>query len=92
MKRKPLLTKKERKALSPMTARSSQAAHIHCIACGVHLEPDTVRYLVCAHGTRYSSCADCVPKSKQLLEDHDRLGRPVTQAAPWHSHDHGHAH
>lgn len=86
MKRQPRLTKRERKALSP--ARAPQAghahAHIHCIACGAHLEPDDVRYLLCQHGTRFTSCAACVPESRRLLEDHDRLGRPVAKATPWH--------
>jgi alkylhydroperoxidase/carboxymuconolactone decarboxylase family protein YurZ len=44
MKRKPQLTKRERKAQSPRPAQAAgdhQHQHIHCVACGKHLDPKT---------------------------------------------------
>jgi hypothetical protein len=90
MKRKPKLTKRERKAAAP-TQQQHQHAHIHCIACGVHLDPGefaasppTATYVRCQHGSTFSSCVGCVPMTRQLLAEHDRTGQPVKQAAAWH--------
>lgn len=89
MKRKPQLTKRERKALSPSRpAPQPGGHHIHCIACGIHLDPSefgtTATYLRCDHGSTFPSCTACEPKSRQLLLQHDRTGQPVQTANAWH--------
>jgi hypothetical protein len=91
MKRQPRLTKRERKALDPKrTAVPASAQHIHCIACGTHLDPGrfqapaTATMLRCKHGSQFASCTDCVAISQRLLEEHDRTGQNVQSAAAWH--------
>ena len=41
MKREKMLTKRERKAAkgAGLTGQTKEAAHIHCITCGRHLDP-----------------------------------------------------
>jgi hypothetical protein len=92
MKRKPQLTKKERKAMAgPRPAQSGNAQHIHCIACGVHLDPrefepprSSATIVRCQHGSSFPSCTGCVTIAQQLLDDHDRTNQPVKTAAAWH--------
>lgn len=88
MKREKTLTKKERKALKPQPAAPA-GQHIHCIACGRHLDPAEFRsgaatWLVCQHRSRFASCRECVAQSTELLAEHDRSGRPVATANAWH--------
>jgi hypothetical protein len=88
------LTKRERKALEgrgPSGSPKHQAQHIHCVACGAHLDesqftstPPTARYVRCQHGSRFSCCAGCVQEAMRRLDDHDRNNRPVQIAEPWH--------
>jgi hypothetical protein len=94
----PRLTKRERKATSGNPTSGNQggtghdhAQHIHCVACGVHLDPSqfsaspsTARWVACQHGSRFAACVGCVPQAKLLLEEHDRTGRPVDAAAAFH--------
>ena len=89
MQRKKRLTKRERKDLSPATPQ--QQAHIHCIACGRHLDPQeftaappTANYLICEHQSRFPACVDCEVVARGLIADHDRTGKPIQQAAAWH--------
>lgn len=102
MKREKRTTKKERKALSggPQSGglrRANAAArpghdhtHIHCVACGVHLEPALFgepggpSFYRCQHGGDFAHCAGCAEKAKQLVDEHDRTGKPVQKAALWH--------
>lgn len=99
MKRKPRLTKKERKALAggPRPAQvpgpkghQHQHQHIHCVACGRHIdasefdEPATATVISCEHGSQFPSCVACTDKTNALLEEHDRTGKPVEQAQAWH--------
>ncbi len=93
MKRKPQLTKRERKALKGPTGAARAAAqgqHIHCIACGAHLDPAqfdppaTATFLRCQHGSQFASCTACVASSQALLDEHDRTGQGVKSAAAWH--------
>jgi hypothetical protein len=92
VKRKPKLTKRERKALSPNPAPTQhQHQHIHCIACGVHLDPKefdglspTATRVRCDHGSHFASCIGCVERTRQLLAEHDRTGKPVQTASAWH--------
>jgi hypothetical protein len=92
MKRKPILTKRERKAVSPARPSSAQAhdhQHIHCISCGRHLDPaefetGTATALACQHGSQFPSCVVCTPASQRLLDEHDASGQPVKVAGAWH--------
>lgn len=99
MKREKRLTKREAKALrgpSPQ-ARPKAAAgghdhnkHIHCIACGKHLdpssfgEPDGASFTRCDHGSDFPHCNACEAKAKELIAEHDRSGKPVQTASAWH--------
>jgi hypothetical protein len=94
MKRKPKLTKREKKALAP--ARSAPAAdqhqhqHIHCIACGKHLEesdfepPATATIITCDHGSNFPTCVKCMVKATALVQEHDRTNQPVKVTSAWH--------
>jgi hypothetical protein len=92
MKREKRLTKRERKALAPAkptAAAAPRGGHIHCIACGRHIEPEEFQsadalMLRCQHGSTFPSCADCRQQSTQLLAEHDRTGQAVRTASAWH--------
>lgn len=91
MKREKTLTKRERKAQNPNRPQpQAQAQHIHCVACGTHLDPAqfdapaTATYVRCKHGSTWAACSDCVPRAKALLDEHDRTGQPVQAAGAWH--------
>lgn len=92
MKREKKLTKKERKALKgPRPNQPHQHQHIHCIACGRHIDeheftstPPLATILTCQHGSQFPSCVECAPVSQGLLDTHDRTGQPVQQASAWH--------
>lgn len=92
MKREKQLTKRERKALKgPKPTTGHQHQHIHCVACGRHLDdhefhaaPATALWLRCKHGSQFASCDGCRVMSQSLLDTHDRTGQAVQQAAAWH--------
>ena len=91
MKREKRLTKRERKALTSASggAQGSAPRHIHCVACGRHIEPSelrmgTAKLLKCQHGSQFSACRDCERQAIALLDEHDRSGRPVAAASAWH--------
>jgi hypothetical protein len=93
MKRKPKLTKREKKALTPRAAQPTaehQHQHIHCIACGRHLDegdfepPATATIITCDHGSNFPSCVKCMPQSMALVKEHDRTNTPVRVAQAWH--------
>ena len=96
MKREKRTTKKERKAAlgavarPPARAQHSHAQHIHCIACGKHLDPDSFGtpggpdFYRCKHGGDFPHCAACAALAKQLVDEHDRTGTPVKTASAWH--------
>lgn len=94
MKRKPQLTKREKKALAPARPAPQQHnhnhQHIHCIACGRHLDehefesPATATLVKCDHGSQFPSCVRCVPKSEALVAEHDRTNQPVKVAPAFH--------
>jgi hypothetical protein len=63
MKREKRLTKRERKALDPTHRAGPHAKtqHIHCVACGRHLDPSefdatpaTATTITCEHGSRFA--------------------------------------
>ena len=102
MKREKRSTKKERKAAQRTTGvaprmqantRPQQAhdhGHIHCVACGKHLdpemfgEPNGAAFYRCQHGGDFPHCVGCAAKAKELVDEHDRTGKPVQKAAMWH--------
>ncbi len=94
MKRAKRLTKKEKRAAfgpGPSGAEQHHHQHIHCTACGVHLdeeqfgtEPAEAVFLNCDHGSSFPSCAGCADKTRELLAEHDRTGQPVKVAELWH--------
>jgi hypothetical protein len=94
MKRKPKLTKRERKAQDPTRAARSapqaQGGHIHCIACGKHLDPAdfeppaVAATVTCDHGSVFPTCVRCMSQSMALVKEHDRTGQPVQTAHAWH--------
>ena len=102
MKREKRLTKRERKATETLTNAARPKAsgeaghnhqhrhHIHCIACGKHLdpamfgEPNGAEFLRCDHGTDFPHCVRCGDKARVLVEEHDRTGQGVKRAAAWH--------
>lgn len=96
MKREKKLTKKERQALKgkgPAGAKGASGGenqHIHCVACGRHLdpqefdEPATALVVTCQHGSNFAACLGCKAPAQALLDEHDRTGQPVKAAAAWH--------
>lgn len=89
MKREKRLTKRERKEQSGGAPHDH--GHIHCVACGRHIDqqeigasPATATMIVCAHGSQFASCVGCEATSRYLVDEHDRTGKPVQQAAAWH--------
>jgi hypothetical protein len=92
MKREKKLTKRERKAekgIGP-SGQAKEPAHIHCVACGRHIDPAefnapaTATGVFCQHKSRFASCVGCVERTKELLAEHDRTGQQVKMAAAWH--------
>jgi hypothetical protein len=92
MKREKRLTKRERKAAAPPRtgAEGAEPKHIHCIACGRHIDPaelkraDTAKFIKCQHGSPFAACVECEGHAVALLAEHDRTGRPVDVASAWH--------
>jgi hypothetical protein len=91
MKRQKRLTKRERKDLDKKNGAAQGGQHIHCIACGRHIEPrefaaspPTAHILACQHGSKFPSCTSCTTRSQALLDEHDRTGQAVKTAAAWH--------
>jgi hypothetical protein len=91
MKRAKQLTKRERKALAPArVAAAPTAQHIHCIACGRHIDaaefdsPPSATMLRCDHGSRFPACVTCEAPARALLAEHDRSGKSVQAASAWH--------
>ncbi len=93
MKRERRLTKRERKSIERAASTGGghhdHGGHIHCVACGRHLDPGefdagTATVVSCAHKSNFPSCTGCVTKAKELLDEHDRSGGPVKTASAWH--------
>lgn len=81
--------------VGPARAASGQQhqhdhTHIHCVACGKHLDPGAFgepggpEFYRCQHGSDFPHCAEHAAEAKQLVDEHDRTGKPVQQAAAWH--------
>jgi hypothetical protein len=90
VQRQKRLTKREKKATSP-DAHHHDERHIHCLACGRHLDPEeftgsppSAVYLACQHGSRFASCKACEVETRARLAEHDRTGQPPRVAGAWH--------
>ena len=93
MKREKRLTRREKKQADPTRiARLARTAeHIHCIACGKHLDPAEFTsfppksvFLQCDHKHDFPSCIDCQVTARYLIAEHERTGQPVQAAHAWH--------
>lgn len=93
MKREKRLTKREKRDLDPTRPERAARnhAHIHCIACGRHIEPSEFGtfppksvYLTCDHKHDFPACADCQVTARYLVAEHERTGNPVQAAQAWH--------
>lgn len=92
MKREKKLTKRERKAqnAAPAAGGHDHNQHIHCIACGRHIDEEELEtggkatVVTCAHGSSFAACVTCEAKAQALLDEHDRTGKPVQVANAWH--------
>ena len=92
MRREKRLTKREKKEQTGGGGGQAQdAQHIHCVACGRHIDPDEFGasppgavFIRCDHGSRFASCAGCQARAKELIAEHDRSGKPVAAASAWH--------
>ena len=94
MKRKPKLTKREKKALAPPRPAQPSSptghGHIHCVACGKHLDPQdfeapaTATTITCDHGSTFPTCTKCLAKSTALVKEHDESNAPIRAATAWH--------
>jgi hypothetical protein len=96
MKREKRLTKREKKAIAPRpqgmaTGGHDHHHHIHCTACGKHLDlemfestPPEAAWLRCDHGSEFASCVEHTEKTREMLAEHDRTGKPVAHVEAWH--------
>jgi hypothetical protein len=91
MRREKRLTKREKKAQGGGGGEQHHHQHIHCVACGRHIDhdefaasPPLAVFIRCEHGSQFPSCSGCQNRSRELVAEHDRTGRPVNQAAAWH--------
>jgi len=88
------LTKRQRQELlgkGPSGIPSSESKHIHCVACGRHIDPTelsarpaSATRLTCKHGSRFAACLGCVPEAQRRLDEHDSSGQPPRIATAWH--------
>lgn len=99
MKREKRLTRRERKAVSPAGSTHQHGEqHIHCVACGKHLDTageardraarglksNLWMSIRCAHGSEFYACMGCLEKARTILDEHDRTGNAPRAAAAWH--------
>jgi hypothetical protein len=89
--REKRLTKREKKAQTPGGGHQHDHRHIHCIACGRHLDPEefesspaTAMIIVCQHKSQFPSCTACEAESRARVAEHDRTGQPPQVAGAWH--------
>lgn len=91
MKREKRLTKREKKEMAGGGQGHDHANHIHCIACGRHIDPAefsqspaSAVVITCQHKSQFPACATCEVTARYLVEEHDRTGKPVNTAAAYH--------
>jgi hypothetical protein len=91
MKREKRLTKREKKQQSGGGGGGHDHNHIHCIACGRHIDPNefgtappSAMVITCEHKSQFASCTGCEVTARYLVAEHDRTGKPVNAAAAYH--------
>lgn len=91
VQRQKRLTKRERKALNTGGEHHHHTQHIHCLACGRHIEPTefdteppTAIIITCQHGSQFPACRACELEARQRVAEHDRTGQPPRSALAWH--------
>ena len=91
VQRQKRLTKREKKAQNPGGAQQHEHQHIHCIACGRHLDPEefestppTAIVITCQHRSQFPACAACEVEARARVAEHDRTGQPPRMANAWH--------
>jgi hypothetical protein len=93
VKREKRLTKREQKALKgprPGAVQAQNHQHIHCVACGRHIDPVEFEaparalMLRCRHGSTFPSCVEHRQETQDALDEHDRTGQNVKTAGAWH--------
>jgi len=90
MKREKRLTKREKKDQSG-AGHKHENTHIHCIACGRHIDPNefaqaspSALVITCEHKSQFPACTNCEVTARYLVAEHDRTGKPVNTAAAYH--------
>jgi hypothetical protein len=91
-RREKRLTKRERKEQTPSRhTHAHDGQHIHCIACGRHLDPEgfdkappEALFVRCQHGSEFPCCVGCEVEARHRLAEHDQSGKPVKVAQAWH--------
>lgn len=90
VQRQKRLTKREKKDQAG-GGHTHDHRHIHCIACGRHLDPEefeggkpSAMLITCEHGSRFPSCLGCEVESRARVAEHDRTGQPPQVAGAWH--------
>lgn len=88
------LTKRQRQEMfgkGPSGTPKNANTHIHCIACGRHIEPGefsarpaSATRLTCQHGSQFTACVGCIPEAQSRIDEHDRTGQPPRIAEAWH--------
>ena len=82
----------------PPSPEMAAGSHIHCVACGKHLDTageararaakglssNLWMSIRCAHGSEFYACMGCTEKARTLLDEHDRTGQAVRAAGAWH--------
>jgi len=91
MKREKRLTKREKKEQAGGGGHNHEQGHIHCIACGRHINPSefsqaspTATVITCDHKSQFPACTNCEVTARYLVAEHDRTGKPVNSAAAYH--------
>ena len=91
MKREKRLTKREKKDQNGAGHKAAENTHIHCIACGRHIDPSEFSaappgalVITCEHKSQFPACANCEVTARYLVAEHDRSGKPVNSAAAYH--------
>ncbi len=90
-KKQKRLTRKERQERDGKGPAGAPTKHIHCMACGRHIDPPeltqdppTATYVSCQHGSKFASCVRCLPETRARLAEHDATGREPRIEPVWH--------
>ena len=91
MKREKRLTKREKKEQGGGGQPHEHGGHIHCIACGRHIDPNefssappSAMVITCDHKSQFPACANCEVTARYHVAEHDRTGKPVNTASAYH--------